>query len=97
MEIVWLGTHPGKEALHLRILAQAFHVVQATGNFGFAKAGVNGAVADLMQTDRALVGAALQLRGQMMTARTGVARNHPVAERAEYGSESLGLRRIGSA
>ena len=52
MEVGRLGADPGDEAGQLGVGAQALGVGQAAGDLGFGVAGVDGAVADLVQPHR---------------------------------------------
>jgi len=64
-----------------RIAAQRADVVQVLCQLRYREAGMDGAVADLVQQHSALVRAALQPGCQMMAALLGARQDRPVAER----------------
>ena len=80
-----LAGDPGDEGGELRIGTQRFDIVEAMGQLGFGEAGMDGAMADLVQAHRAQMGAALEARGQMMAAGLGLGRDGALAERADIG------------
>ena len=53
MEVVGIGAHPSEEAGQRRITSQGLDIRQAARDLGLAVAGMDRAVADLMQADRA--------------------------------------------
>ena len=83
VEIVRFGPDPGQELGQGRVRLQARDVVQASRQLGFRKARVDGAVADLMQLDGGELGAALQLRHQVVAARPRTRRDGSLAERTD--------------
>src|ERR1700712_2467871 len=93
VETVGLGPAPGDEAADLRVRPQRRHVGEAPGDLGLAVAGMDGRMADLVQAHRALVGAPLQLRREVVQAGPGARRYRALAQGADDGRGALGAVR----
>ena len=80
MEVFRLGAHPSEEAGQRRITSQVLDIRQAARDLGLAVAGMDRAVADLMQADRAAMDGPFQLRREVVTAGASVSRDGALAK-----------------
>ena len=99
VEVGRLRAHPCGKAGKLRIGLELFDIGQPTRDLDLAVAGVDGAVADLVQPHGAELGAAAGARHEMVAARAGMGRYRPLAQRTGLGLNRgrIDLARTGAA